>query len=422
MNQKTLILTLLFSIFIFSLVPPVDSYFTRSHEYWVLKTLEDEPDSLVAKLCGDTPELLLDGNTGSDIFVLHYTDSNKVKSYIFLHQKASFDRCLEEAGTDTTKKCICYGIGSHSVGDGNAHIEMSVVPKYIRKFFTSNLVGHMAIENNYEIKHMDLIKDESIVTSGTLEFHDANALNTFFEETGGSSENLEIYSELSGLSFSEVQTDARIFRAGYVGEGFYNTVYNEKVSLPSLFWIIGIIPTIVGLLGALILIIFFRNTTRWKWILIGTFMIMALVGILLLTSLYFGTTWEWIRLSLSIIPIKVSDADVKLYNEINLESHKDFFRTGVLVNDDVSGLSYYDKQGKFVEGELGKAEVPFKFFMVLGILPLFILFYIFLFYKTFIVKPKKGSKINKLINVIGWFLLFILLVAFALWLFLIFLG
>ena len=417
--KKNILILLVFSLVLLTILPQTSAFFTRSHEYWILKALEDEPSSMVAKLCGDRPDLLIDGNTGNDITIIHYTD-DKVQSYIFLHQKFSFDKCLQEAGSNKEKQCLCFGSGTHQIGDGNAHIKDALVPKYIRKYFSSNLVGHMAIEYDYEIKHMKLIEDDSVVTSGQLDFYDSRVLDNFFTETGGNDEYIELYSTLSGLSFQEFKGDAQIFRSGYTGEGFFNTVYNEKIQLPSIFWIISIGLIIIGAGVAILLILlpfFGVQMTIWRFIIVGIYLFVALVGTLLIVSLMLGTTWEWVRLSLNVVPISISDADVQYYNDVNLRDHKEFFRTGRLVNDDVSGLDYQNSAtGALVEGELGKAETPFKWFMILIIAPLFALVNIFLFYKTFKVKVNKKGALNKLMNLLGIVLGLLFLLIFIIWL------
>jgi hypothetical protein len=424
MKSKQLFLIFSLPLFFLLFVIPTDAYFTKSHEYWVLKAIEDEPDSMVAKLCGDRPEFLTSGNTINDVPVLHYNDRDQVKSYIFLHQRQSYIKCLNEAGTDVNKKCLCYG--GHNIGDGLAHLDDGIVVKYLKKYLGSNLLYHAAIESDYEKKHMKYLekKGDSLITSGKLEFYDDRVLDVFFEETGGNSEYLEIYSRLSGLSFDEFKRDAQIFRSGYQGEGFYSTIYDEKITLPSIFYIFAIGLMVLGL-GSIIIILVLGikfPTTKWKYLFILLSLIVLFIGSMLLISLITGNTWDWIRLSLTLVPIKISDADVALYDDLNLKDHKEFFRTGVMPDDDVSGLSFYDSEGRFHEGALSNAEKPFNYLMIFVIAPLVLLFYTFLLYKIFKVKKKEKSTVNKVMNFLGWMYLILFILLFIGWTLLMVLG
>jgi len=58
-------------------------------------------------------------------------------------------------------------------------------------------------------------------------------------------------------------------------------------------------------------------------------------------------------------------------------------RTGVLRFDDNSGLTYYDRDGKKVEGALGESEKKFQYIILPILLTIFIIINTFLIYKTF---------------------------------------
>lgn len=393
MIKKKYILTLFLLIILVLSLSNVSAFFTKSHEYWILKALQDEPDSAVAKLCGEHPEWLIDGNTAADVFVLHYTDKDKVQSYVFTHQLNSFNECLRKAGSDVEQKCKCYGRGSHIVQDHLAHGYDGLVPKYISRYLSSNLIGHMRIEDSYELKHMKLISSEPIYND--LQFYDSIVLNSII----GDERSITLLSEGSGLSYSEVERDINIFAVGYKGEGFYNTVYKDKVQIPgeAMFVIIGIIA--YGLIGILLVLFLPIKKTNWKFLIIFLQIIIVFVGILLAVSLYTGDTWQWVRVALKVVPINVDDSDIKTYNDLALANTKQYFRTGEILVEDASGLSYRDSQGNWIEGPLSQAEVPFKIFLIVGIIPFMVLLYTFLFYKTFVTK--KNPRINKFINIIG---------------------
>ena len=393
--NKNIYLSFLIGFFVMLLIMPQgSSFFTKSHSYWILKALNDEPDSMVAKLCSSNPEWLIDSNTAADSTILHYLDSEKIQSYKFMHQRNSYLKCQDEAGSDVEKRCKCFGMGSHPVQDNPAHNANGLVPKYITRYLSSNLIGHMRIEDSYDIKHMKLVKNDNVVTSGDLDFYDSKVLDSILDDP----ETIQLYSDLSGLSFEEFERDLNVFAAGYRGDGFYSTVYKGNVQLPAIFWIISIGLLLVGLVSSLVVI--FIPGSRWKFMLILVLLLIAFVGIMLIVSLFTGDTWSWVRLTLKVIPIEVTQSDVIKYNNLVLEDTKEFFRTGVMLVDDASGLDHIDRNGNAVKGALNQAETPFYFFLFFGIIPFFILLMTFLLYKTY--SNQSNKTLNKVMNFIGW--------------------
>lgn len=404
-----LLTTILLSIFLINLV---SAAYYIPHEYYTIKGF-DEVDSPITTTCRDRLDIVLDGVEAADIFVIHYTDKDKVGSYISTHNKfAGYQKCLEDAGNDLDLKCFCYGIGLHPTQDNFFHNEDGLVVKYIKKYLTNNLIGHMAIENDHEKKTLNLIENDLIVTSGRLEYYDSTVLNNLFEETGGDIKYMNLLSEMSGLSLSEVKRDANIIANGYKGSGFYDTVYKEKVSLPAFFWWISIGLIVIGLLITLGLIFIPLalgiKTTRWKYLFILLTLLITIIGVLLIISIYTGSTWSWVNLSLRILPIRVTEADASYYNQQAQIATNEFLRTGKLAYDDASGLSYRGSDGVWREGALNRAESGFKILLILFIIPYLVLLSVFLIYKTFAINKKGG--LNKFMNVIGWILLSILIV------------
>lgn len=411
-KKNLFIFCVILALFIPLITSPVSAFFTKQgHSHPILQALDEDPDSAVAKLCGEHPEWLIDGNFVNDAFVLHYTDRDKVQSYIFTHQLNSYYECLREAGSDTEQKCKCYGRGSHIVQDRYAHTDDGLVPKYISKYFSTNLIGHMAVENSMEVKSESIRGGDSI--SSRLDYYDKVIGDSIMTDP----HSIQQLSDTTGLSYEEVERDIITIATGYRGEGFYNTVYKDKVGLnklPGWFWVI--ITMLVGI-GVLITILFVLvlpafgvQMTYWRFVIIGLYLIVTFIGVLMIASLYTGDTWQWVRLSLNAYPIVVSDSDVNYYNDMALKATKDFFRnpeTSIYLVDDASGLSYRDSSGVWKEGALSKAEGPSKIFFIVTILPFLVILHIFLLYKTFSRKP------NKFIKVLGYIILAIIILVVA---------
>lgn len=414
--KKKLLSLLLFSILLLAIIPQVSAYYWLFHEKNTIQGFS-EIDSALTRECGDMLDIVVDGAAAADIFVIHYTDENKVGSYISTHTKfAGYQKCLQYAGTDTELKCFCYGVGLHNVQDNFAHNEGGIVPKYLKKYFTSNLVGHMAVENSFETKHITYMEETNnpVYTSGRLDFYDENICNNLFEQTGGDPKYLETLAKISGLTLTEVKRDANAICNGYKGSGFYATVYEEKISLPAIFWWISIGMIILGVLFPIIVfivlpLVFKISTSRWKWLLILLFILVALIGVALIVSIYTGVTWAWVNGALKILPVRVNDADIKYYDNLVQEATNDFLLSdGNLIYEDNSGLSYRGADGVWKDGALSQAEGPYKLLLIFGIAPYIILWLVFLLFKSF--NTNKKSKWNGRFNILG-LILFAILIA-----------
>lgn len=355
MKKKILILFLL-GIFLVSSMQFSSAYFLRDHAYWDLKGFS-EVDSAITSQCRPYLNIVLDGQHSADTMVLHYFD-DKVQSYIGTHSRGSgYLKCLEEADNQE-ERCFCYGVGLHNVQDHFAHTEEGIVPQYLEKYFSTNIIGHMVIEKNYQDQHATLISGDSIVTSGQLDYYDSIVLNSFFPELGGDEQYFELLNEMSGLN---AKNDVAIFRTGYLGEGFYNTVYQDKVSLPYWAWGIGIGLLLLGF-GVAGLIIW-AGRTDWKWILVGVWIIIGFVGLLVVYSFFTGTTWKITEVLITVPAkvgyLRVSQSDIQDFDQkVQMATNK-FLETGELPYDDNSGLSFYDRNGVYHEGALTKAEKSF---------------------------------------------------------------
>ncbi len=360
------------------LVTPLTSaFFAKSHEYWTIKGFE-EINSPITQLCSGDIDLVAAGNFQTDASVLHYFD-DKFMSYISTHTRGSgYQACLQQAGTDPELRCYCYGVGLHNVQDHFAHTEVGVVPKYLNKYFSSNLVGHMVIEKSFEEKHMDFVSTDSVVTSGDLDYYDSIICDNLFVETGGDYKYINLLNDMSGIDMSN---DVNIFCNGYQGKGFFDTVYNEKLKLPWWFWGLSIGLILVGLAVAILFIIYGR--TMWKYSLVFMYLMIALVGVLILVSFFTNNTWQWIDYTISLVPITVTDGDISYYDNVVQQATNQFLSTGKLVYDDNSGRSYVDRNGMDVVGALGEAEKSFQFIILPILIGLFVALNAFLVYKTF---------------------------------------
>ena len=390
----------------------VSAFYYLGHEYWTI-TGFDEVDSAITMECSDKLNIVIDGNAAADIFVIHYTDSDVVGSYVATHTKfAGYERCMQVAGPDQDLKCFCYGIGLHNIQDHFAHGKDGLVPKYIARYFSSNLIGHMAIENDFEIKQLAYLEktNDPVLMDGRLYQQDSIILNTLFEDP----KYVDLLSEITVLTRSEVVRDLNVIANGYKGGGFYNTVYEEKVGLPAMFWYITIAMIILGLGVPIILSIlmfkFGNGFNIWALLIIIIYVLIAVMGVALMLSIYTGDTWAWVNTALRVVPIRIADADIVYYNDKVQKATNEFLKTKNVPFDDNSGLSYRASDGSWVEGELGKAELPFKIMLVVFALPLFTLLNIFLVYRAF--NRKKKGAVNKIMNLLGWILMitFILLI------------
>lgn len=381
MNKKLF----LFFILLLLVVPNSFAFFTKSHLFWSSKGFY-EVDSSITQLCRPYLNIVLDGNTATDVPVLHYWD-NEVTSYISTHTRGSgYDACMREAGTDVEMQCFCVGMGLHIVQDSFAHNPDGLVPTYLSKNFASNFFGHMVIEKSFENKHLEHVSKEIQVTDGSLDYYNSIVLNSLFEETGGSGKYFELIKQMSNL---DIKADAQIFRSGYLGEGFYNTVYKDKLDFMRITptWFVAVIVSTI-IFGFGLAFIFLKfGKTKWKWGLALEWGIFGIIGIVIISSVFMGTTWKITTKVIEIPPslglMKVSDSSLESYDKAVQDATNLFLKTGQIPYDDVSGLTYYDKEGKLVKGALAESEKPFKFLLLPTIIILIGLLNLWLIKKTF---------------------------------------
>ena len=390
MNKKIILILVIFSIFFFSL-NSVNAYYAWSHRYWDLKSISEVNSPITQQCGGDRLAIILDGESGADIPVLHYND-DKFTSYVFTHTfTGSITECFTEAGNDLDLQCDCHGKALHNIQDHYSHTEDTLVPKYLKKSFMPNLGGHMTVENDFEKKHRiylrDVVKD-NLVLGGQVDFFDSAYLDTYFTDE----KYILLLNEVAGI---DLRNDLNIIANGYKGKGFYDTVYNQKLKLPWWFWGISIGMIILGF-GIMFLLIF-TGKTSWKWLAILPWFIIGIVGSIILIAFFTNSTWNVINSALTIPTsiglLDVSDEDIKFYNEIVIEKSKEYLRTGVMPFPDNSGLSYTDNLGTRVRGALSAGETNFKYILLPILSLFFVLINMLLFIKTYSTKPAKG--VNK---------------------------
>lgn len=397
--MKRLPTLFLFFILFMLAIQPATAFFTQSHLYWSIKGF-DSVTSAITTECNGRMDIVLDGNTAADVPVLHYFDKNTVTSYISTHTEgAGYKTCLQEASTDVDKRCFCYGVGLHITQDGvGAHNEGGLVPKYLRSFFASNLLGHMIIERNFEKQHVELAKsrtDEAWIQRGDLDRYNSEVLNNLFVETGGDTKYLQLLKEMSGL---DMERDAKVFQTGYLGGGFYNTVYKDKADLPQFAYYLAIGAMILGL-GVSVLILFIGIRGKLKWILFSLWMLVFIFGLIVTLSFtaWLGfNTWDLAKFLVEQPPkigyLSVSETDISYYDNIIQQSTNDFLRTGQVPVVDASGLTYTDKDtGAKVEGAISKAERVGMYLIIPIILAVFTLLNVWFFWKSLRNYRKGGS-------------------------------
>lgn len=371
MNKKLL---LILPIMLLILVSPVFSLFTKTHNYYILKGFE-EVDSPITRMCADKINLVTDGQTAADIGVIHYFDRDKdFFSYIFTHSRNFYTRCIQEAGSDQELQCWCIGAGLHQIMDDKSHNEDGLVTKYLKSEFASNLLGHMTVENDFELKILKLHSNENIISSGKLDTLNQQTLYSMFPDKGGNDKYFQLMQTVSNIDF---RFDGLTFRKGYLDEGFsfYNNIYKDKVSLPWWFNSIFLGAFIIGV--AISFVAFFKGKTKWKYIVLAEGLLIILIGGGLLYSAY-TTPWKittaLIEIPASLGYLSVSNEDVVVYDRLIQTATNSFLTDGILKIDDVSGRTYYDRNGEKVIGALNEAEKPFKYIL----LPIIIIFMVIL--------------------------------------------
>jgi len=378
------------------LIVNISAAFTKDHLYWSLKALS-ETNSPITQQCVGKWNLILDGNTGADVPVLHYFDE-EFFSYISTHTKGiGYDECLREAGSDSDLQCNCYGVALHNIQDHFFHTEGGVVPKYLKKTFLPNLMGHMMVEQSFLNQHQKLLEENKdiLITNGQLDFYDNIVLDSYFEQTGGDEKYVKQLDAMTGL---DTRTDLNIFANGYKGQGFFDTVYNQKVKLP--FWFYGLSYGMLilgfGLTILLFILAWKMGHKGWVILLIIPWLLLGIIGSVILIAFYTNNTWQVITAVISIPNnlglLTISNVDIENYDKIVIAQSKRFLETGVLPYDDNSGLTYEDREGNHVEGALIKAESGFKFIILPILIFLFIVWELFFGYKTFISRRNKKKK------------------------------
>jgi len=453
MRKTNLILTLLFAIlFLNLLVPSASAYYTKSHLSWVINGF-NEVNSPITNECRPYLNVVLDGNTGGDVPILHYpiynTESSKITSYVYTHIIGAYTSCLQEAGSDIEKRCFCHGGYTHIIQDQFSHNKGGVVEVNLRKYFGNNYFAHMTIEKNFENKHMEYLaeKNSYSVTSGKLDYYNSIVGDAFFvTDSSGNlvpSKYLDLMKSMSGIDLSQ---DAMIFRNGYQGEGFYNTVYKDKISMPG--WIKFIALGLFFLGAGMTFFVLYLGKTKWKWLSAITWIGFALVGAVLISSLFFNLppSWKLISLIIQIPPLlkgwmfalffgicslfslglkgkarwitlsiflllaigsllfignngyfSVTNSEVEYYDRLVQQATNEFLRTGNPNVIDASGLSYclkYNSAGdciEAVEGSLTKAETGFRVLFYFIFLPLNIIIQLWLLYKTLVPSRRKDG-------------------------------
>jgi len=383
-KKKVIFLSIIASILLFSLISNVQAFYVRDHLGFIIDNW-DNVNGVVTNECRDRLAIVLDGESFADAGVIYYGSSDKklLGTYIATHTRAGYVSCLEEAGQDLDKKCFCYGIGLHSV-DAISHNEGGLTAKYLRNFFGSNYLGHMIVERSMENKNQIQREknNDYAITSGKLDYYNGIFLNSLFTETGGSNKYLEMSQSISGIDMTNT---AKIFRSAYIGEGFYNSVYKNKLSLPLWAYGISIGMILIGLIFLILTLVY--GKTGWKWVNALFYLIIMIIGIIIIFSFITGTTWKILtfvtEVPASIGYLQVSDSDVVYYNNLGNEYTAQFLKDGILRIDDWSGLSYRDINGIWVDGSLTNAEKPFKYLTYFVLIPGFLFLTFWLMLKSF---------------------------------------
>lgn len=380
-----LIFTLIMIVFCF----PVSAFFTESHIYWSLKGMK-EVSSSITSMCGseENMQAVFDGNTGSDIFVIHYYDKNKVSSYIATHTKgAGYQNCLENAGGDVGMRCFCVGEALHITQDHFSHEAGGLTPTTLNKFLASNHFGHMTVEKGFQDKHLELLADkkDKYYTNGDIDYYAAPSKNSVVCESFKDPKYTTLLKKMSGLG-EDVENDIALFCSGYKNDGFFNTVYAKKVDFPASWYVLAFGSLIIGLGLGLAVVILGRN--KWKWLLFAIFMLLAVFGGLLTYGYFTGQAWNIINTAVGI-PAKfgylsVSDSDVSLYNDRIQEATNKFLQTGQIPYNivDASGRSHM-VNGVWVTGALDAIDNVFNWFVYPIVLLFLTVLIVWLFYKTF---------------------------------------
>lgn len=449
--MKKLLILFMLSMILLS-ITQVYAFFPRSHIAWTVDGFEAINSPLTQK-CKPYLNVVLDFNQGSDIGVIYYgsSDQKLIGSYIGTHAKGSgYDTCLANADPNNIgEQCACIGNALHIIQDSYSHNNGGLVEKYLLSQLGSNYFGHMTIEKSFENKHVDLLTKNSdyVTAQGRLDYYDDRVLDTLFVNTTNglvASSYMKLINDMAGIDMSNT---AQIFRSGYQQNGFYNQIYKDKIQLPWWFNGISIGLIIIGL--AMGIFILWFGTTKWKYFASLQFFGIGLIGAIIYYSFdpfdiwkytHFPlpswqiVTWliqipsyvngleiaigfylvaflvfyfvkdkgKWFIILLLIFLgsgiwylfgmngyLQVSDADVLYYHNTIQKATNDFLQNGILTIDDASGLTYVDSTGKTVTGTLTQAEQGFKNLNYFVLLPLFVIYEIWLIFKSIGMRIKR---------------------------------
>lgn len=396
--RNKLIFSIVFGIILLSFILPLTSaFFTREHLYWTAKGFE-EVNSPITQFCKGKLDIILDGNTMADVPVLHYYDE-EWKSYLSTHTKGiGYTECLQEAGTDPDLICLCYGVALHNIQDHYSHTEGGLTPKYLTSSFTPNFAGHMVIEQNYEDNFIKLKTEEEdpMISSNQLELYAQTILNSFLSsDIEQSSKYIKLANQVTGL---QLESDIVVFSQGFKGEGFYDTVYGEEVTLPKNYFYIAYALLIGGFGLALLLLVLAIKYGRWTYglLLIIPFLILGILGSIVLISYSQESVWKVVvgglRVPTTLGLLTVTDEDVNYYDDIIQRQTKLFYETGELPFEDNTGFDYKDSSGRQIKGALMKAQTGFTY-IVLPVISILLGIYVtLLFYLTFLRGKKKSKR------------------------------
>jgi hypothetical protein len=390
-----LCLTLIFSMSFCS------SFFTWEHDKTIVQGFNEVNGAgTIADLCRNYEDVFIDGQVSADAEVVHYYDTganSQITSYISTHTKgAGVGACLLRAGSDVRKECYCYGMGIHSIQDQFSHLSQAdngitdgLVVKYLKLYVAPNFIGHMTIENNFDLQIKDKTQKENPTLFTQTNNYNSRTLNTLFTtDLNGNlvpSDLMQLFSESSGIPLSQVTNDVQVFRSGYLGQGFYSSVYKDKVRLPLWGYYIPAIICLMGIIGALSLIFLGRN--KFKYLATIPWIFLIVIGGIIFYSYVNGTTWQitttLIEVPASLGYLHVSDADITSYDNLVQKAVNQYLKDGKLTIQDASGLDYVDSNGVAHKGALNQASTSFFWLFWLVGFPLIIGILIWSIYRSF---------------------------------------
>jgi hypothetical protein len=343
-------LVLVFVVALLACTPAVLARFPHEHVYLTLKAFR-ELDTPITRLCGDKLELVQAGNNGADAPVIHYMD-DKVTSYIGTHTKGTYEQCLIEAGSDVDARCVCYGMGLHIAQD-DVHVYDYGVPKWIKKYWGSNVVLHAAAERKHEQMLLSDIQEGklgTVVGYNEVVERTKHSYDPFFSQE----KFINLFNRATG---TDMYSDIAIVGASLRGERWDQEVYGKKVGLPA--WTYVLIGGLIAV-GALFIVLALLSKTSvgFKAFSVVKGSLFALAGLILLASILTGQSWVWFNYLLQPVGavMSVSDDEHRVWMEKGYEHTKYFLENEELPHADASGLSYYDEDGKYHRGALNEAE------------------------------------------------------------------